>query len=508
MVARDRIPQFVVLAVLVAGALAAFSSPSAPAPPAAGQEPKGQLVFSQGIEVQSLNPNLAAGIPIQQVLHNVMENLTIIGRDGKVEPLLAESWRSLDDNTWQFKLRKGIKFHNGEPFNAQVVKFTMDRLRAETRSPELRTFKRIARVDVVDDYTVNLVTSDPFPLLPNYMAGYGFMQAPKHTTEHDDAYLATHPVGTGAYRFVEWKRGDRLTLEANLDYWRGPAAIKTIIFRPIPEEATRIASLKTGESTMIVNVTPDKAKELSAGKEFRIHEIPMGPHMLFIFRTDLGGPIANPKVRQAINYAVDKGSIVKNLLMGYGEVLSGQPLSAPIFGFNPDVKAFPYDPEKAKKLLAEAGYPGGIDLTFDTPQGRYTKDKEVAEAVVGQLRKVGIRAKLDTIEWAVWMERNSKKTFHESFMVGWSYHVLDFDDSFVSRWTYWVNPEVTSKMNAARISVKPAERARLYKEVMNTMVEDPPVLFLYLQKTLYAQKSNLDFQPWDEFVRFWYASYK
>jgi peptide/nickel transport system substrate-binding protein len=476
-------------------------------PAAKAKEPSGQIVFSQGIEVQTLNPALATGIPAFQVLHNVYDALVLMGPDGKLEPMLAESWTMLDDVTWQFKLRRGVKFHNGETFNAEAVRFTLERLLAEQRNPFLNTIQQVDRVEIVDEYTVNILTKKPYPLLPHRLAMAAVIQPPKYTAEKDDAFLATNPVGTGPYKFVEWKRGDRLTIEANPDYWRGAPTVKTIVFKPIPEESTRVAALKTGESTLIVNVAPDKAKELSESQDTKVLEIAVGPHLLFIFRTDLAGPISDPKVRQAINYAVDKESIIKNLLLGYGEVLQGQPSSASIFGFSPDVKAFPYDPDKAKKLLAEAGYPDGLEITFDTPQGRYTKDREVAEAVIGQLAKVGIRGKLDTIEWAVWMERNSKKTFNEIFLVGWTFQVLDMDDSFMTQWpTYWANPEASRRMEEARFNVRPEERTRLYREIASSMVEDPPALFLYLQKTLYAHRSNVKFEPWDEFVRFWYAS--
>ena len=309
-----------------------------------------------------------------------------------------------------------MKFTNGEEFDAEVAKFSLERMANPANNLKMTALRTIARVEVKDKYTIHIVTHKPFPTLDAHLTLRGAMLPPKYFKEKDKAFLARNPVGTGAFKFVTWVKDDRIEFEANEQWWHGAPQIKTLIFRPIPEETTRMSALQTGEVDIATNVPPHLVKELKNHPKVTVSSAP-SVRTIFIpiynvqcemvqgsydCTKPYPGPTANPKVRQAINYAVDVDAIIKNVLEGQA-IRTATPLTAKHFGYDPTLKPFPYDPAKAKKLLAEAGYPNGIDLVLNSPNGRYPKDKEVAEAVAGQLTKAGIRTQLKVHEWTTYM---------------------------------------------------------------------------------------------------------
>ena len=295
---------------------------------------------------------------------------SLVGRDasGKLVPELAESWTLLDDTTWQLRLRRGVVFHDGEPFNAEAVRFTVQRvLDPEQKSPNRATISEITRVDVVDDLTVNLVTKQSYAPLLNRLIDFPILP-PKYTAEKGNAAFARRPVGTGPFRFVALVKDEHLTVEAFDKHWRGAPRIQRIVFKPIPEPFTRSAALRNGEVDVITTVPPSLARELESVRGVRVQRVP-STWQIYLGLNALKKPLSDVRVRQALNYATDVDSVVRNVLDGNGRRLEG-PYTPNVFGYDASVKGYRPDPARARRLLAEAGYPDGLDVLLESPAGR------------------------------------------------------------------------------------------------------------------------------------------
>ena len=267
-------------------------------------------------------------------------------------------------HTWEFKLRKGVKFHNGEDFNAAAVKFVLERMADPKLKLRQTVFQGVIdRVDVVDDTTARIVTKKPYPVMDAMLCIYGQVIPPKYFQEKGPVHFATHPVGTGPYKFVSWAKDDQLVLQANENYWRGAPKIKKVIFRPIPEATTRVAGLQTQELDIIVNIPPHLMRLMDwKGRSF-VSKVPSVRVIFMAFDNTKGGPVADKRARQAIAQAIDMETIIKKVLEGNG-LLLGSPLTKYHFGYDPTIKPYLYNPEKAKKLLAEVGYAKGFDFVL------------------------------------------------------------------------------------------------------------------------------------------------
>ena len=364
------------------------------ASPAPAQGPT--LVIAQGADITTLDPTQATQIHNLNLFYNLYDALvTWDSKDiGKVVPELAVSWRSVNPTTWQFKLRQGVKFHNGEPFNAEAAKFTIDRLITKGVHQVYGGFATIERVEVVDPYTINVVTSKPDPILVKRFAGYGGqMLPPQYLKQVDWKDFALKPIGTGPYKFVEWVKDDRVVLEANDAYWRGAPKIKKVVWRPIPDNFARVAALTRGEAQLITKVLPDHVAQIDKAGCCRVEHTLTNLVTVYLINAQKG-PLANTKVRQALNYAVDKDKIIKELYNGYA-IPIGSGIPNTDFGFNPGIKPYPYDPAMAKKLLAEAGFAGGLEIELQSGNGIHLNDRQLTEAVAAMLAEVGVRAKVD-----------------------------------------------------------------------------------------------------------------
>ncbi len=503
----------VLLAFLATGCVAAQPTPT----------PETKIVIAYGIAPETMDPQLHSNTVTESVLRNIFETLIVRDADMKtLKPGLAESWEFLNPTTLQLKLRKGVKFHNGEPFNAEAVKFSLDRARDPEKKARLRFLVApIKEVQIVDEYTVNLITEKPDPLLLGRLTGYASnIVPPKYVQEKGDEYIASHPVGTGPYKFVSWVKDGDLTLEANPDYWGPAPRIKKVIIRPIPEDSTRVAALKTGEADIIVNVPPAEIEGINQSGKARVVTVPSG-RIMHIMLDDLDGPTADKRVRQALNYAVDVESIINNILGGYGTRIAVT-LTPLDFGYDPDLQPYPYDPEKARQLLTEAGYPDGFEITFDAPKGRYPKDAEVAQAIAGQLEKVGIKAKVITNEWALFNSKCKSREIGDMSLWGWG--TLNFDasgrlrplfgtakgypDKVTCRQTY-SNPDLDALLKEAAETTDEAKRLDLYKQAQHIVYEDAPNVFLYELEDIYGVSSRVEWTPRsDEMVWPYSASLK
>ena len=476
---------------------------TAAVPGLAQAAPEGQIVIAQGGDPSTLDPHMHAENFTFAVVHHIFDHLVRrFVKDGRLahEPALATSWTALNPTAWEFKLRRGVKFHNGEDFNAEVVKFTIERvLNPEQKARWRWAFADIERVEVVDDSTVRIITKKPLPTLITNLAFAMPMVPPKYVREKGDTYVATRPVGTGPFKFVRWRKDDELVLEANEGYWRGAPKVKTIVFKPIPDETTRIAAVVTGQVDVARGVPPSLVKQIEDNPRTRVMKVPGALNIHITLETLKEGPLRDRRVRQAINYGVDKEAIIKNVLEGNGFALGG-PLTPVMFGYDAEVKPFPYDPERAKRLLAEAGYAQGLALTVNSPNGRYLKDKEVAEAVAGQLQKIGVRAQAAVHEWGSYVNK-WPDGLAPMFMLGWA-GTWDADGILYpllrsgQRFARWANPEFDRLIDAARNTLDQGERAKLYSQASRVAHDDAPWLFLFHGMDIYGvNRAVMDWEP-------------
>jgi peptide/nickel transport system substrate-binding protein len=476
---------------------------------------KDTIVIVQGVDPTTLDPMNHLETPALNLCLNLYD--TLLQRDAniKIEPLLAESYKLINDLTWEFKLRKGIKFHNGEDFNAAAVKYNIERLGdPNNKLRQVFLVGVLDRVDIVDNYTVRIITKKPYPILDAQLCIYGGMIAPKYLQEKGPQHLATNPVGTGPYKFVRWIKDDHILLEANPNYWKGAPKIKKVMFRPIPEATTRVAALQTQEADIITNIPPHLMKLMDwKGRSF-VSKTPSVRVIFMRFDPLKGGPVADKRVRQAIAHGVNMEAIIKKVLDG-NAVLLGQPLTDKHFGYEPAVKPYPYDPEKAKKLLAEAGHAKGFDFVLNSPNGRYLNDKEVAEAVVGDLRKIGINATVKIHEWGTYMNMQYGLTANPSNLLGWGNTTFDADYTISPMMrtgqalSNFSNAKLDALIDQGGTIMDPKKRQKIYSDAMKLIHEEVPWAWTYQQVDIYGVNERVNWKArMDERLEVFNMSFK
>jgi peptide/nickel transport system substrate-binding protein len=451
--------------------------------------------------------------PDRQIFDTLLRrNLKTLQLEGN----LAESWRVVNDTTWQFKLKRNVKFHNGEPFDAAAVKFSIERmLNPKQGAPGRTSIATIDHVDVVDPYTVNVITKAPFPLLgvrmsPGHCGTVGIVP-PKYLAQVGDAAFAVKPVGTGPYKFVEWVKDERLVLEANKDYHRGAPAIERLIFRPVPELTTRVAALMSGQADLVSDIPPDQTGKIQSSGNAHVEISSLGGFVIMVKMTNylMPGPWQDVRVRKAINYAIDMDTIIKTVLEGYGVVL-GVPLEKEAFGFNPNIKWYGYDPERAKTLLREAGYANGFEMTLHAPNRRYMNDIEVMQAMAQMLNKVAIKAKVEVWEQSIYTTKWRKRELLPAYMTAWGgAGVFDGDlltSSLHSKSALAIfKDETLDKMlEEAQATNDPERRKAIYGKAQELIYEQAPIIKAYQQAHIFGVSNRLDWKPWVDNMLFLY----
>ena len=346
----------------------------------------------------SIHPYNHSSSPIYGNWQHVMEPLIELDYDKKdYVGMLADSWQ-FQGNRWTFKLRKGIKFHNGAPLTSKDVAFSIEKIRDEKGgSLQASNFKDVTEVQTPDDLTVVFVTKQPLAIFLDRLENRFILSKVAGDKFGDKLY--ENPIGTGPYKFVSYQRGGNMVFTRNDDYWNGKAAIKEVIFKKVTEDAARVAALESGQADFINNVPVHEVARLKKHPRVRIDQVE-GLRMFFLAFNMAHKPWDNKLVRQAANYCVDAPAIVKNIFDGIGYPCNG-PVGSNVIGADPKLKRYPYDPNKAKDLLAKAGFPNGCDIQLYYSAGRYPKDREVCQVVAAQMVKGGFRVELISQEWAL-----------------------------------------------------------------------------------------------------------
>jgi peptide/nickel transport system substrate-binding protein len=468
--------------------------------PASAQDAN-TIVIAQPADAYTLDPAKHSAFPTANIMFQIYDALVTIDADGNFKPALAESWSNPDPLTWRFKLRQGVKFHNGEEFNAESVKFSFERaLDPDFQAPYFSRISAIKAVEVVDEYTVDFKTENPYPtmLFSLYEAAFpALIVPPKYLEEKGPDILATAPVGTGPYKFVEWLKDDRVVLEANPDYWGGAPKIERVVFRPIKEVRTRIAELRSGGVNLAVDIPPEDVPSLESG-ETKVEVAASDFIYFFAFDTLKESPLQNKLVRQAINHAIDVDAIQQSLLGGMGtRIALALPTNA--FGYDPNWKPYEFDPEKAKALLAEAGYADGFTIPLTSRQGRYLKDREIMEASIGFLANVGITVEPNYLEPGVWAQVSEKKGREGLIFPGWSgrdpdlvWYPLLYTGQYQS---YYSNPELDKLLDAGRATIDADERRDIYAKAAEIIKEEAPHVPMIQPPLIYGLSANLNWTP-------------
>lgn len=474
------------------------------------------LVFGRGGDSVSLDPAIVTDGESFKVTENIFETLLNFGeQDTTVNPGLAKEWEVSEDGlTYTFHLQEGVKFHDGTDFNAEAVVKNVERWKggAEEKFYYFHSmFKSegediIKSVEAVDDYTVVFTLSRPqAPFLKNIaMSPFG-IASPTAFESAGDAF-GDNPVGTGPFKFVEWKRNDSITVEKNEDYWQeGLPKLDKIIFRSIPDNSARLNALTTGEIDLADGINPSDAATVESNAELQLIERP-SMNIGYLGLTTTRKPFDNALVRQAVNYAIDKQAIVDAFFQGRAEV-AVNPMPSSISGYNEEIEGYPYDPEKAKELLAEAGYDGEeIELwAMPVPRPYMPDGQKVAEAIQKNLADVGIPSKIVTFEWATYLEK-AKNGEADAFLLGWTgdngdadnflYTLLDKDTIGSNNYTYYSNEEVHELLISAQSETNEEKRNELYKQAQAIIHEDAPwVPLAHSTPLLAAKKGVTDYFP-------------
>ena len=462
--------------------------------------PTGEAKIGLAAEPNTFDPHLTVGRNTQIFIANVYDGLTARDVQGNLVPGLAETWKRVNATTWQFTLRKGVKFHNGDDFNAECVKFTLDRAtNPETKATISSELSTIAGTEIVDPYTVNVTTKTPDFLLPVRLGElFGLMLSPKHTNAVGKEAIATKPNGTGPFKLVAWTKNEQMVLEANESYWRGAPKVKKIVVRPILEDAARIAALQAGEVDLIAPVPHARIAELKRNDKLVIKTIP-APRIFHVTIDVRKPPFDNVKVRQALNHAVDVNAILKSLYFGYGTRLATV-VDKGALGYDPSIQPYAFDQKKARALLAEAGYPNGFETEFDSFTGSIADHSKPAEAIVGFLQKVGVKAKQNVFEFAAFGPRRVQNKTSPLFIysIGDAY----LEPSWVIRWLtqgglgmHYKNAKLDEMLTRIEATDDAKKRAPLYGDVQKLIKDEAPFIFLYQADAVFGMSNRVDYTP-------------
>jgi peptide/nickel transport system substrate-binding protein len=463
-----------------------------------------EVVVAFAAEPRSLLPNTIVDWTTNNQIEHIYDRF--VDRDPKTYkpmPALATSWRVVNDTTWEFTLRPGVKFHNGEPFTAQSVKATMDYIKDPANKTHfLPRWALVKDVQIVNDYTVRFVTEKPWPGLIDRISLSDFLVMPaKALKEQGPQGLLAKPIGTGPFRFVQWVRDERLVLERNPDYWQGASDVSRVTFRFVPEFSARLAALLAGEIDIMKDVPPHAVDMVDRSGKARVRST-VSSRINYLALVNLKpGPMQDLRVRKAIHHAVNVDELIQQVLKGRATRMCG-PLSPINVDFAPGLECYKHDPSLAQALFKEAGVdPGKLSLTLDTPSGRYPLDKDVSLAIASQLGRLGIKVNVVVNEWGTHLDKIKNRTTGDMFFLGWG-PALDAQNTIEQLFqgtqtysSYGGNKAIDAKIAQAVTVVDPKRRLEAWAELQRMVHAEAPWVFLWQQHDLYGVAPWIEWSP-------------
>lgn len=521
------LPQLLILTTLLTFTIVFFPSPADADSHAKG----GTFIFGRGGDSVGLDPALEEDGESFKVCDNIYDTL-VQYEDGStdLEPGLAEKWESSEDGlTWTFYLRRGVKFHDGTPFNADAVLFSLNRQHDKTHPfhnvsgsyvywVATGLAEIVDKITAIDDFTIQITLKSAYaPFIYTIAITPFAIVSPTAVKEWGDAYF-NNPVGTGPFKFSRWDKKDKIVLVANDDYWGGRPNLDRVIFRSIPDNAIRLIELQQGGLHAMEFPNPDDLQQIEADDTLRLLTQP-GMNIGYLAMNFDKPPLDNQKVRLAINHGINKAMIIKHLYQGLG-MPAKNPIPPSLWSYDDTIQDYEYNPELAKKLLAEAGFPNGFETTLwalPVPRPYIPDGRALAEVIQSDLRKIGIETKIVTYDWGTYLER-TKNGEHDMAMLGWSADLGDPDNFFyfllskssaekpAGNIAFYRSDEMQNVLEKARATSDEDERDALYKEAQRIFHKDVPwVPLAHAKQVLVINKrvKNLKLQPlnWKYFQR-------
>jgi peptide/nickel transport system substrate-binding protein len=483
------------------------------------------LSIASSAPVTSIDPHYHTFAPNESFSSHVYERLVSRDAAGVMIPELALSWKTLDDHTWEFKLRDA-KFHDGTPFTAEDVAYTLNRVPRVKNSPASYSIytKAVKGTEVVDAHTILLHTDGPYPLLPNDLANIFIIPhelGPDPATE--DFNSGKNAIGTGPYRFVSYNPGDRIEMERSDDYWGPKPFWKHVTYRIISNDAARTAALLAGDVGIIEFVPPTDLPSLRKDARVTLAEV-VSNRSIYLwldhsrdgptpFVTGPNGetldknPLKDLRVRQALSLAINRQGIVDRV-MENAAIPTGQYLRPGSYSYVPDLKPTPYEPDRAKALLAEAGFPKGLRITIHGPNDRYVNDAKIIQAVAQMWQRIGVQTTVDAMPWNTYVARAGKLEF-SVFLLGWGVGSGEGLNPLRAQLATWnparglgtanrgrySNPAVDTLIDQAMGTMDDGAREKTIQKAMKLAMDDVPVIELHLQKNIWATRKGLTYEP-------------
>ncbi len=475
---------------------ASASAAASGAPAKAGAKGTATVVGSE--RILTLDPLDHYSISSTYTLQHIYDPLLLAANDGKLVPNLAESWKAVDERTWEFKLRTGIKFHNGEELNAESVKATFERaMKPDSKLIKAYLFKDLEAIEVKDPTTVQFRSKTPYGSLPNILTLIGIL--PAKASQNLEEFLKK-PAGTGPFKFVSWTRGDMVELEANKDYWKKDVVkLDRVTFRFIPEVTTRMSGLRAGESDVVDRVPPDQIEVLQKTPGAKVMSAPAVETQQWIFNMSRK-PFDNPKVRQAISLGIDREGLIKELMLGHAKPATGF-IPPGVVGHTDNLPLKKYDPEKAKALLKEAGFasglPADVKSDFVLMKGVYTKQTELAQAVAAQLAQIGVKLQVRELEVGAAREARTAGDY-AIFYSGWAFMEHD-PDQYIQQWFTTTGSAKLNRFSDKEIddlaaksrTNDPAQRQKILEEIQQKLWDLDAAIWPYYSEASYGLRDRV-----------------
>lgn len=464
---------------------------------ASGGSFNGDLRVSMPADVKTLDPQKQGDIPSMSVASNIFDTLTTRDADNKLVGGIATEWKAVDPKTWRFTIRQGVKFHNGEPCDAAAVAFSINRLvNPATKSPIVE-LRYVQSAKVVDANTVDFIMKAPDPIIPEKVSLFGgVVVPPKYLAEKGDDGFAANPVGTGPFKFQSRQQDNQVVLVANPDYWGTKTEVKKLTIKIMPNAASAVAAMHSGEVDIVTGLTPDALDQLGDNAGGSVRQVPGVREYYVAMNTLTPGPLTNKDVRIALNHAVDVPTLINSVMHGAAE-RTATLLPQQAFGYDPSIPAFDYDPAKAKQMLAAAGYPNGFSIQLSAS----TLDQDIVQAVAGQLSKVGVKCDLHVVDanqfksLLVSGDPHAMGPMYFSGNTGWTLDGESFLQSTIRsdrRQSLWHNAQADALVDKEEQSLSPDDRKQAFKQLQQMMIDEAPYIYLYHTRNSYAIRDGID----------------
>ena len=459
------------------------------------------MTIADFAEPTSLDPTVSRTFTDRHNFEHLFEPLLHRIPNGKLVGRIAESWEYLSETQLRLRIRKGLTFHNGEPIDAHAVKYSLDRYRDPAVSTAAGRLATVTKVEIVDDHTVDAFTGKPDPVLLGNLADGLFPVPPKDHASRGAEKFARSPIGSGPWMFVRWDPGERITAKRHDGFYRGPAKFKELVLRFISDDSTRVSALLADDIDVTRGVPAADVDRVKASNRAAVVSSPSTRSTYIAINYPTHKSVSDQRVRQALNYSVDHDAMINVVLRGHGYP-TGQPCFEGCLGYNPNVKPYSYDLEKAKQLLKAAGFaPGALKLTLDYPIGQIPNSGDIAQALAAMWQEAGIIVTLNPKEWgAFWSRLNTKaENLAELFMMysnapgSDSSEVMQpyFTTGTRWNWTNYKNPEIEALIVKAGTMVDPAVREPMYLDLAQRLHDEAVYVFLNQWVNLYGVRKGL-----------------